>query len=262
VTHVDNPFAAPGIGGYYDHGRPFHHPRSLARVFAAVGSAELDTALDIACGTGMGTVALAAHAPLVVGVDVSPEMLSAARQAPGAHYLLGSAEALPFPAHSFDAATCCSGVHWFDQDRFFAELKRVLRPGGWVGLYDHYFTGEMLDVPAFGVWLREALTRYPLPARNPMVGDPRAVTPDGFERVADESFADDIELTHEQLTDYQLTISNLVDAVERGTTRDELRAWSLESTAPLFEGATTRTVRFLGSVTCLRVVKESRSGVA
>lgn len=249
---VDNPFAAAGVGGFYDNGRPFHHPRSLARLLEMVGNPEIGCALDVACGTGMSTVALAAHAPTVVGVDVSPEMLGSARRAPGAHYLLGSAEALPFSNASYDAATCCSGVHWFDQGRFFAELRRVLRPGAWVGLYDHYFTGEMPGVPEFGAWLREALARYPLPARNPMVGDPRAVTPEGFERIGDDMFGDDIELTHEQLTDYQLTISNFVDAIEQGTTREELRQWALESTAPLFEGAAKRTVTFVGWVTCLR----------
>ena len=251
--HVANPFAGPGVGGVYDRGRPFHHPRSLARILTMVGDPEIERALDIACGTGMSTLALTAHAPTVVGVDVSPEMLGAARRSPGAHYLLGSAERMPFTDRMFDAATCCSGVHWFDQPRFFAELQRVLRPDGWVGLYDHFFTGEMLGVPEFGAWSREALTRYPLPPRNPMVGDPRAVTPDGFELIGDETFVDDIELTHEQLTEYQLTISNFVDAVQRGSTREELREWALETTGPLFTGAATRTVRFVGSVTCLRV---------
>jgi SAM-dependent methyltransferase len=250
---VDNPFAASGIGGFYDQGRPFHHPRSLDHIFAMVGVGDLERALDIACGTGMSTVALATHAPTVVGVDVSPEMLGAARRASGAHYLLANAERMPFTEGAFDAATCCSGIHWFDQPRFFAELKRVLRPGGWVGLYDHYFTGDMLDVPEFAAWLGEAFARYPLPPRNPQVGDPRAVTPDGFEAVGDEYFADDIELTHQQLADYQLTLSNFVDAVERGATREELRDWVIETTAALFAGAATRTVRFVGSVTCLRV---------
>ena len=79
------------------------------------------------------------------------------------------------------------------------------------------------------------------------------MTPDGFEAVGDEYFADDIELTHQQLADYQLTLSNFVDAAERGATREELRDWVIETTAPLFAGAATRTVRFVGSVTCLRV---------
>ena len=70
--------------------------------------------------------------------------------------------------------------------------------------------------------------------------------------IGDEFFADDIEMTHGELADYQLTISNFVDAAEKGTTPAELEAWVLESTAPLFAGAATRTVRFLGSITCFR----------
>jgi len=237
----------------YARGRPFHHPRSLARIRAVVGDAPLTRALDVACGTGMSTVALAEHAPVVVGVDASPEMLRGARpRVDGMSYMLANAERLPIADHAIDAVTCCSGVHWFDQQQFFAELRRVLRPDGWVGLYDHYFLGEMVDVPAFADWTRAAFDAFPLPARNLQVGDPRATTPDGFEKVGDEFFGDDIEMTHEGFADYQLTISNFVAAAERGTSRTELRAWLLESTAPLFAGASTRVLRFLGSITCLR----------
>jgi SAM-dependent methyltransferase len=252
VTIPENPFAATDVGTLYARGRPFHHPRSLARIRALVGEQPVARALDVACGTGMSTVALGAHASLVVGVDASPEMLRAARPASGISFMLASAEQLPVESDTVDAVTCCSGVHWFDQARFFAELRRVLRTDGWVGLYDHYFLGEMVDVPAFTEWTRIAFERFPLPARNPQVGDPRATTPDGFEKIGDEFFADDVEMTHAGFADYQLTISNFVAAAERGVSRPELRRWVLESTAPLFEGASTRVLRFLGSITCLR----------
>jgi ubiquinone/menaquinone biosynthesis C-methylase UbiE len=249
---VQNPFAAAGVGVHYDRGRPFHHPRTLERVVEMVGRAEIDRALDVACGTGMSTVALGDHAERVVGVDVSAEMLRSARRAPGASYLLASAERMPFRPGAFGAATCSSGVHWFDQPAFFGELHRVLRPGGWVALYDHYFVGEMVGVPEFADWLHEALVRFPLPPRHPQVGDPRSLEPVGFEKIGDEMFGDDIEMTHAALTDYQLTISNFVDAAEKGVSRAELEAWALESTAPLFAGVETRTVRFLGTITCFR----------
>jgi len=249
---VTNPFAAPGVGTLYERGRPFHHPRSLARIRTIVGDAPIDRALDLACGTGMSTVALADIAAFVVGVDASVEMLRAARKAPNCEYLLAHAEDLPFGDASFDAITCCSGVHWFDQARFFTEARRVLRAVGWVGLYDHYFMGEMVDVPEFAEWTRFALERYPLPARNPQVGDPQSVSAPGFEAIDDEFFADDIALTREQFCDYQLTISTFVAAAERGIPRSELREWLLTSTEALFAGVDTRVVRFLGSITCSR----------
>jgi ubiquinone/menaquinone biosynthesis C-methylase UbiE len=249
---MDNPFAAADVGVVYDRGRPYHHPRSLEHIAALVGSERVATAVDVACGTGMSTIALADRADRVVGFDVSAAMLRVAPTGPNISYAFASAENMPLPDASVDAITCCSGVHWFDQARFYGEMHRVLRPGGWVGLYDHYYIGEMVDVPEFKRWTGEVLARYPLPPRNPQVGDPRSETPPGFTKLGDEFFADDISMTAAELADYQLTISNFVAAAERGTTRTEMREWVLQSTAPFFAGAKARTVRFLGSINCWR----------
>jgi SAM-dependent methyltransferase len=249
----DNPFASARIGEVYRTGRPYHHPRSLGRIRAIVGAAPVACALDVACGTGLSTVALAEFAERVVGLDLSPEMMRAAPAHPGVDYALGRAEALPFGVSCFDAVTCCSGVHWFDQERFFAELHRVMRPSAWIGLYDHYFL-RMRDVAAFSDWARALFARYPLPPRNPQVGDPRSVVPDGFELVASESFDDPIDMTREAFADYQITVSHCVAAVDRGTPRAEVHAWLLDSMDALYDGATTRTVEFIGSITCLRRV--------
>jgi SAM-dependent methyltransferase len=252
VTQPNNPFAAADAGAVYARGRPYHHPRTLGRIRDRVGATTIDTGLDIACGTGMSSVALAEHATTVAAVDLSMEMLRAAVPAPGVYYMFANAERLPFPRGAFDAATCCSGIHWFDQDRFFAELHRVLRSDAWVGLYDHYYVGEMVDVPEFGDWTRTAFERYPLPPRTHQVGDPRAELPAGFELVGDDLFGDDIEMSPETFADYQLTISNFVAAVEGGTPRSELRDWILGTTEPFFAGHAQRTIRFLGSIRCLR----------
>jgi ubiquinone/menaquinone biosynthesis C-methylase UbiE len=206
----------------------------------------------------MSTTALGQLAGVVIGVDRSAEMLAVAVAAPtGTSALVRSAaETLPFASGSFDAITVSSGVHWFDQPRFFLEARRLLRPTGWIALYDHYFIGEMVDVPEFPEWTRRALERFPLPKRNAQVGDPRAETPAGFESMGDEFYEDDIEMTQQQLVEYELSLSNFVAACERGATRDELRAWLSETTAPFYANTSTRTVRFLGSVTCLRVLTE------
>jgi ubiquinone/menaquinone biosynthesis C-methylase UbiE len=252
VTRPDNPFAAAGVGSLYERGRPYHHPRTLGRAMSMLGEAVVTRALDVACGTGLSAVALRDFADQVVAVDFSPEMLAVAPRLPGLSYSRSAAEQLPFPDATFDGITCSSGVHWFDQEHFFAEARRVLRADGWIALYDHYFLGEMVDVPEFPEWTRVALDRYPLPPRTPQVGDPRAQTPAGYTKVADEFFADDIEMTQESFVDYELSISPFVAAAERGTPREELRAWLVDTTAPFFAGVPSRTVRFLGSVTCLR----------
>ncbi len=250
---VANPFAASDVGVVYDAGRPFHHPRTLARIRERVGATRIDNALDVACGTGMSTVALAEHAGHVTGVDVSPEMMRAGRRAPNVSYCFASAETLPLRAKSIDAVTCCSGIHWFDQHRFFGELRRVLRPGGWVGLYDHYFM-RVRACPEFRGWVESVFEQYPLPPRGTQVGAPETEVPDGFELVVDETFDDDIEMTQDQFVDYQLTVSHCVAAVERGTPRADVREWLATSTTPLFAGEATKTVRFFAAIRCLRVV--------
>jgi SAM-dependent methyltransferase len=53
---------------------------------------------------------------------------------PGVAVLAGTAEALPLADRSVDAVTVAQAFHWFDADAAFAELARVLRPGGRVGL--------------------------------------------------------------------------------------------------------------------------------
>ena len=250
---VANPFAAADVGAVYDAGRPFHHPRTLARIRERVGATPIDHALDVACGTGMSTVALAEHSRHVLGADVSPEMMRVARRAPSVSYCFAQAERLPLAAASIDAVTCCSGVHWFDQGRFFAELRRVLRPGGWVGLYDHYFM-RVRACPEFRGWVESLFQQFPLPPRGTQVGAPETEVPDGFELVADETFDDDIEMTQDEFVDYQLTVSHCVAAVERGTPRTEVRDWLMNSTTPLFAGETSKTVRFFAAIRCLRVL--------
>jgi ubiquinone/menaquinone biosynthesis C-methylase UbiE len=71
------------------------------------------------------------------------------------------AERLPLRARTFDVLTVSSGVHWFDQQQFFAEASRVLKPEGWLVVYDHIFEGGV-DQPDFNEWFETSYARrYP-----------------------------------------------------------------------------------------------------
>ncbi|MGE3108257.1 MAG: bifunctional demethylmenaquinone methyltransferase/2-methoxy-6-polyprenyl-1,4-benzoquinol methylase UbiE [Phycisphaerales bacterium] len=100
-----------------------------------------DHALDVACGTGDLTQALArGGAARVTGLDFTQEMLDFAaikhaRLAPGLReritYIRGDAQALPFPDASFDIVTIAFGIrNVADPARAMGEFRRVLRPGG------------------------------------------------------------------------------------------------------------------------------------
>ncbi len=107
------------------------------KVVRATGLGPGDSAIDLACGTGSLTRALAKSvgpAGSVLGVDFSAEMLRAARARPetNVEYRLGDATDLAgVPSARFDAATIAYGARNIpDLDGLFAEMARVLKPGG------------------------------------------------------------------------------------------------------------------------------------
>ena len=104
----------------------------------AAGLSRGGAALDVACGTGKLTAALAdAVGPegRVVGVDLSPAMLDEARRAfgdtSGVEFRLGNAMALPLESGSFDAATIAFGLRNLSSfEGGLSEMARTVRSGG------------------------------------------------------------------------------------------------------------------------------------
>ena len=125
---------------------PWHAPveamfRPLTDAMLAAIPARAGTAgLDVACGTGLATQALARHLgpeALVVGTDLAPGMIAHARALAtqpgmtGVRFEKAAAERLPFPDDHFDVITCRLGIMYFlDPVAALREMRRVLRPGG------------------------------------------------------------------------------------------------------------------------------------
>jgi demethylmenaquinone methyltransferase / 2-methoxy-6-polyprenyl-1,4-benzoquinol methylase len=97
-----------------------------------------DRVLDACCGTGDLALAGVRAGGRVTGLDFSDRMLERARRkAPELEWLHGDLLELPFPDASFDAATVGFGVrNVADLPRALAELRRVLRPGGRLGVLE------------------------------------------------------------------------------------------------------------------------------
>jgi ubiquinone/menaquinone biosynthesis C-methylase UbiE len=96
--------------------------------------------LDVATGSGNTALAAARRFCNVTGVDYVPALLERARERAAAERLpvefrVGDAEALPFEDASFDAVLSTVGAMFApDQERTAAELARVCKPGGTIGL--------------------------------------------------------------------------------------------------------------------------------
>ena len=88
--------------------------------------------LDVSTGTGHIAAEAARRGALAAGVDFAPTMVAAARaNYPDLEFAVGDAEALDFPAGSFDRIACGFGLlHFGDPDAAIAEAHRMLRGGG------------------------------------------------------------------------------------------------------------------------------------
>ena len=113
------------------------------RLIAAIGPNATGLILDVACGPGIVSAALAVNAREVVAFDLTPEMLKKARQRcrqaglANVAFSEGSGNALPFPDGCFDAVVTRLSIHHFDKPAMaMAEMLRVLRRGGTVVVAD------------------------------------------------------------------------------------------------------------------------------
>jgi ubiquinone/menaquinone biosynthesis C-methylase UbiE len=92
--------------------------------------------VDVGCGPGRAAAFMAERSLDVVGVDISPAMLTVAKSAhPHIRFEEGQLDALPFEAGVFAGAVCWYSIIYTPPDRLaeaFGELARVLMPGGYV----------------------------------------------------------------------------------------------------------------------------------
>jgi ubiquinone/menaquinone biosynthesis C-methylase UbiE len=107
------------------------------RFIDALGEAARGSVLDVACGPGILSAAIAETAREVVAFDLTPQMLKKAAQrcaeagVDNVTFREGNATGLPFADAAFDAAVTRLSVHHFDRpSRAMSEIFRVLRPGG------------------------------------------------------------------------------------------------------------------------------------
>jgi SAM-dependent methyltransferase len=87
---------------------------------------------DCATGSGQAAVPLAARFAAVVATDASRRQLSSATPHPRVRYASAHAEAVPLPGQWADVVTVAQALHWLDLPAFYAEVRRVLEPGGLV----------------------------------------------------------------------------------------------------------------------------------
>lgn len=118
-------------GEDYDRFRP-GFPEAAADAIVPTPTA---AALDLGAGTGKFTELLTTRADRIIAVEPSEQMLAVLRaKLSDVEAHIGTAEAIPASDGSIDVVTVAQAFHWFDREPACAEIRRVLVPGGTLGL--------------------------------------------------------------------------------------------------------------------------------
>lgn len=154
VTPFDT--AAPG----YAAARPGYPPALYAWLAAA--TPRHDVAWDCCCGSGQATAGLVEHFDFVVATDASAMQLAHAPPLPRVAWSLAPAEASGLPDGSVDAVVIAQALHWLDLDRFWPEVRRVVRPGGIVTAWSYGLqqVGDAALDPLLDRFARETLAPW------------------------------------------------------------------------------------------------------
>lgn len=249
---AQNLFLAAETAKAYAQGRPYFHPLVMEKIRETIGlAAPLELAVDVACGTGMSSLALLDLADRVMATDVSPEMLAQAPANERLDYHLAPADALPLRDEQADLMTISSAFHWLEREAFLREARRVLRPGGWLAVYENCFESRHPNT-VLEEWLQTHYQTHPSPPRDRTPFTDEDARKAGFNFLERLTYENTWTFTRPTFVAYLLSQSNAVAAISSG--RYAAAELSLKLTGQLdpFFSSGEQTFPFTGFIWLLR----------
>jgi SAM-dependent methyltransferase len=121
----------------YERGRPEYAPAVIGATAAELGLRPSDPVLDLAAGTGKLTCALVRYGFAVVAVEPQEPLRAVlSDKVQAARVLDGVAEQIPLEDGTLAAVMIADAFHWFDRPSALSEIRRVLKVGGGLALFN------------------------------------------------------------------------------------------------------------------------------
>jgi SAM-dependent methyltransferase len=113
------------------------YPDELFQYLASI-SPECELAWDCGTGNGQAAIGLIRYFARVVATDASAEQIAQAHQHDRITYQVARADQVALRTACVDLVTAAVAVHWFDLEAFYAEVRRVLMPGGVLAVWTYH----------------------------------------------------------------------------------------------------------------------------
>lgn len=187
-----------------------HRPRYPDALFAYLAEIAPSTNLAWDCATGNGQAAqnLASHFKRVIATDASSAQIQAAEPVHNVEYRIAPAENTGLEAASIDICTVAQAIHWFDFEKFYAEVRRVVKPNGILAVWT--YTHSEIS-PAIDGIMRDFYKqiRPYFPPERHWVDEKYATLPFPFEEIASPQFVMEAAWSLEDVLGYYASWSGV-----------------------------------------------------
>jgi len=141
------------------------YPAALFEYLSGI-SPEKKIAWDCATGNGQCAYELSKYFSLVLATDASSSQIEQAKKQKNIAYSVSVAERSSIETGSVDLVAVAQALHWFDQEKFFSEVKRVLKPKGVLAVWSYNLLKIRSDLDeVINHFYKETLEAYWQPER-------------------------------------------------------------------------------------------------
>jgi SAM-dependent methyltransferase len=185
-----------------------HYPDELFEYLASLVDRR-ETAWDCATGNGQAAHGLAPYFARIIATDASERQIAHAREHERISYAVAPAEGTEIESGSIDLIVVAQSLHWFDLERFYIEVRRILTEGGVIAVWCYSLPRVSREIDSVIDWFYSDVVGAFWPPERKLVDDRYRSIPFPFQELSAKPFQMLTEWNMNHLMGYLSTWSSV-----------------------------------------------------